>query len=272
MSKGPLMPEFAANEAGTTHEAGTDQTTTPAGRASQGDDPLLVYIDDATGERTELSATELAGWAARTAGLLREGCGLHAGDRVGIMLPPHWQTAAVLLGAWAAGLSVSIRLKATAGLPTLGPGADEPLDAVFVTRTRLDDWLDDVPEAHHRFVLDLALPGSTPTEPPEGYRDYLAEALRYPSDPEGYSGVRANDPASVDGTTYREWGSLGHGMAELLDLRPGDRLMVDADEHEHPAKWLLSPLAAGASMVLCANLDPARVTARVAAERVTRVM
>ncbi len=58
----------------------------------------------------------------------------------------------------------------------------------------------------------------------------------------------------------------------MLDLRAGDRLLIDAAEHEHPLKWLLAPLAAGASVVLCANLDPATVAARTAAEGVTRIL
>jgi hypothetical protein len=49
-------------------------------------------------------------------------------------------------------------------------------------------------------------------------------------------------------------------------------LLIDVAEHEHPLKWLLAPLAVGASVVLCANLDPATVDARAAAERVTRVL
>jgi hypothetical protein len=61
-------------------------------------------------------------------------------------------------------------------------------------------------------------------------------------------------------------------VASTLDLRPGDRLLVDAAEHEHPVTWLLAPLAAGASVVLCGNLDPEVVDARMAAERVTRVL
>src|SRR5215469_9524557 len=115
--------------------------------ADEVDRPLLTFYDDATGERTELSAAALGGWASRTAALLHEGCGLGSGDRVASLLPPHWQTGAVLLGAWSAGLAVSFRLAATAGLPVLEPGADEPLDAVFVARNRLDSWLEDVPEA-----------------------------------------------------------------------------------------------------------------------------
>ena len=141
------------------------------GKVADVDRPLLTYYDDATGERTELSAHALGGWAARTAGLLRSGCGLETGDRAAVLLPPHWQTAAVLLGAWSVGVSVSFRETATAGLPVLGPGADEPLDVTFVAHDRLDNWLEDVPEAHHRFVLGLA-PDAAPTgEVPAGYRD-----------------------------------------------------------------------------------------------------
>ncbi|MEV0006295.1 TIGR03089 family protein [Micromonospora sp. NPDC050980] len=117
----------------------------PASVPVAADEPLLSYHDDATGERTELTTSELGAWAARSAGLLRDGCGLRPGDRVAVLLPPHWRTAAVLLGAWSVGLTVSFRPRALAGLPVLEPGADRPYDAVFVTPERLD-WLEDVPE------------------------------------------------------------------------------------------------------------------------------
>ncbi|MCW2640393.1 MAG: hypothetical protein JWP76_2699, partial [Dactylosporangium sp.] len=57
----------------------------------------------------------------------------------------------------------------------LEPGADEPLDVTFVARDRLDNWLEDVPEAHHRFVLGLAPAAAALREVPVGYRDYIAE-------------------------------------------------------------------------------------------------
>ena len=84
--------------------------------------------------------------------------------------------------------------------------------------------------------------------------------------------LRPADPATVDGTTFRQWGAVARDVARSLDLYPGDRLLVDAGEHEHPYKWLLAPLAAGASVVLCANLDPATVETRAAAEGATRVI
>jgi uncharacterized protein (TIGR03089 family) len=244
----------------------------PGEAMAESDRPLLTYCDDATGERTELSASALGGWAARTAGLLHEGCGLGIGSRAAVLLPPHWQTAAVLFGAWAAGVAVSFRLAATAGLPVLEPGADEPLDATFVAAGRLDDWIEQVPQARHPFVLGLA-PGAEPLrEVPAGYRDYIAEVRRYGENLPAYAPIRRTDAASVDGTSYQEWGSLAQALAVSLDLRAGDRLLINAAEHEHPVKWLLAPLAAGASVVLCANLDPAAVPDRAAAEHATRIL
>lgn len=227
--------------------------------------PLLTYYDDATGERTELSGSALAGWASRVAGLLHEGCGLGAGDRAAILLYPHWQTAAVLLGAWGAGLSVSFRLSATAGL---GADPEEPYEAAFVARDRVDSWLDPVPEATHRFVLGGTLGGPAP----DGYRDLMAELDGYTDRLPGYAPVRRTDWASADGTTFREWGSLAGELAGTMDLRRGDRVLIDAAQHEHPLKWLLAPLAVGASVVLCAHLDPTTLDAKRSAEGVTRVL
>jgi uncharacterized protein (TIGR03089 family) len=231
--------------------------------------PLLTYCDDATGERVELSAADLGGWAARTARMLGDGYGLVAGDRAAVLLPPHWQTAAVLLGAWSAGIAVSFRPWATAGLAA---PAEEHLDAVFVSRRRLNSWLEEVPEARHRFVLSLSPDGARPDDVPAGYLDYISEALHYPETAPAYGAVRQADPASPDGTSYAEWGEIAHSIGAALNLRRGDRLLIDADAHEQPVQWLLAPLSAGASIVLCANLDPDALERRVAAEGVTRVL
>jgi uncharacterized protein (TIGR03089 family) len=234
------------------------------------DQPLLTYLDDVTGERVDLTASQVGSWAARSAGLLRDGCGLGPGSRVAVLLPPHWRTAAVLLGAWASGLAVSFRPRATAGLAVLEPGGDRPFDAVFVTPERQDDWLEDVPDATHRYLVGTG-PGPL-ADVPLGWFDWSAEVLRHPDATPDHAAIHPSDPASADGTTYGQWGALARGIAEMLDLRPGDRLLVDAAEHEQPLKWLLAPLSAGASVVISANLDPARRDALVAAEQVTRVL
>jgi uncharacterized protein (TIGR03089 family) len=233
------------------------------------DHPLLTFYDDATGERTALSAAALGGWAARTAALLRDGCGLEPGARAAVLLPPHWQTAAVLLGAWSTGVAVSLRPVATAGLPVLGPGAVGTYDAAFVSAARLDDWLEDVPDAVHRFVLDVG--PTAPRSRPEGWREFLPEVGRYAGALPAAS-LGTATAATVDGTTYRQFGAVAAGMAEMLGLHAGDRLLVDAAEHEEPLKWLLAPLSVGASVVLCANLDRAALPARLQAEQVTRVL
>ncbi len=234
------------------------------------DRPLLTFYDDATGERVDLTAAELGTWAARTASLLRDGCRLRAGDSAAALLPPHWQTAAVLLGAWSLGVAVSYRPWATAGLAPAGPDQEDPLDAVFVSRQRLDSWLEAVPPARHRFVLDLD--GTATPEAPAGYRNYLTEVLRYPGDTPPYASIPASAPASPDGTTYHQWETIARELAAAMDLRPGDRLLVDAGQHEQPVTWLLAPLVAGATIVLCANLDHDTLDARICAEQVTRVL
>ncbi|MBA3251958.1 MAG: TIGR03089 family protein, partial [Geodermatophilaceae bacterium] len=66
--------------------------------AADGAAPLITYYDDDTGERTELSAVTLANWVAKTANLWQDGLDVEPGQRVAVLLPPHWQTAAVLLG------------------------------------------------------------------------------------------------------------------------------------------------------------------------------
>ncbi|HKT05031.1 MAG TPA: TIGR03089 family protein, partial [Rugosimonospora sp.] len=151
-------------------------------------------------------------------------------------------------------------------------GNDEPYDATFVSARRLDDWLENVPAARHPFVLGLA-PGAAPmAEVPAGYRDFLAEVGRYVGRLPAPAAVRGTDPATADGTSYRQWGSLAQDVAEHLDIRPGDRLLINTGAHEQPVTWLLAPLAARATVVLCANLDPTTLDARVVAEGVTRVL
>ncbi len=230
-------------------------------------DELITFRDDATGERAGLTATEVGGWAAATAALLTEECGLNPGDRAAVLLPPHWQTAAVLLGAWAAGLEVSFRGWATAGLSPAG----DPLEVSFVDARRVGSWLDEVPAATHRFVLGLGS-SAAPADPvPAGYRDFPTAVRPHlgaesPQPPAG-----AHQPASVDGTTFGEYGAVAADIAAMHGITRGDRVLVDAAKEE-PLFWLLAPLSVGASVVICKNLDRDRLEARITEERVTKVL
>jgi hypothetical protein len=60
-------------------------------------------------------------------------------------------------------------------------------------------------------------------------------------------------------------------VASSLGLHPGDRILVDAALDGHPATWLLAPLSAGASIVICANRDRSKDAERIENDGITHV-
>lgn len=260
--------------------------------------PLLTFYDDTSGDRTELSGATLDNWVAKTANMLIDGAGLGEGDTVTVLLPPHWQTAAVLLGAWAAGLAVDLgdarpvpgRSDPDAtrvGRP--GPGAPRAVDALFAAPDRIEaaaGWR--AGERYATGLLPLAMPLR---QVPPGYADYVVEVRAFgdrfvpvrpvTGDDQAYPAgaathevaTTATAPGGATGITkpgsHRDLTRAAAGRARELGLASGDRVLIDARAHPDPVEWLLAPLVAGASMVLCANLDPAALTNRTAAERVT---
>jgi uncharacterized protein (TIGR03089 family) len=208
--------------------------------------PLVTWYDDATGDRAELSGATLANWVAKTGNLLVDGCGLGPGDRAAALLPPHWQTAAVLLGCWSAGVTVA------------GPGP-APVDVLFAASELLaqaEQW-----PAGDRYALALAPLAAPLRTVPAGYADYVVEVRQYGDHFTAYS---RNDPEALVRRAL--------DRAAQLDLGGGDRVLVDAGVHSDPLDWLLAPLLAGASVVLCGHLDRGRLADRVSAEKVSRVL
>jgi uncharacterized protein (TIGR03089 family) len=235
--------------------------------ARAGLDELITYYDDATGERTGLTAAATGEWSAATAALLIQGCNLRPGDRAAVLLPPHWQSAAVLLGAWAAGLAVSFRGWSTAGLAPAG----DPLDVTFVEQRRIGSWLDDVPAGGYQFAVRL----TSATDTPRGYDDYeyaVRHFLGAPPPPHAGLPFGAKGLATVNGETFGEYGEMAAEIAHLNGIHRGDRVLIDTASSEEPLMWLLAPLSVGASIVLCANLDRSRLDERISTERVTRVL
>ncbi|MFI5914590.1 TIGR03089 family protein [Dactylosporangium sp. NPDC051541] len=205
--------------------------------------PFLTFYDDATGERTELSGATLANWVSKTANLLVDGCGLGPGDVAAVRLPPHWQTAAILLGAWTVGLKVDY------GQPTAA-GADVEFASLAAAETG-------APGPADRYVLGLA-PMGLPMrgDTPAGWADYVAEVRQF--------GDHYPGPAGGSGTEDLV------GRARALDYS-GGRLLVDAVAHPDPVEWLVGPLAAGASIVLSVNTDPEKLAGRAESEGATAV-
>lgn len=207
--------------------------------------PLLTYYDDATGERTELSALSLANWVAKTANLLRDDLDVEPGESVCLLLPAHWQTAVVLLAAWSLG-----------ALPVMTPAG---VAVVVCDEPRLPDAL----AAGVRDVLGLSLRplNARLSHCPPGVTDYAAEVLA------AGDVFAATEPSgAVEVMAARNW-------AEEIGLAETDRVLVaDAGGAEEALDWLLTPLAVGASIVLCHNADPTLLARRVEQERVTATM
>ncbi|MGH3713116.1 MAG: TIGR03089 family protein [Micromonosporaceae bacterium] len=242
---------------------------TPAGllAAAVADDParpFLTYYDDATGERTELSLATLDNWVAKTANLLVDGCGLSPGDTAVALLPAHWQTAGVLLGCWAAGLGTAHGARSDSA---------SPVDVVFAAADRADEargW-----PADERYLLSLAPFGAPLRDVPPGFADYAVEVRQYgdrfvPAEP-----VEPDAPALVGlprgPLSHAALAGAGRERAEALGLAAGGRLLItdSPDRPARPLDWLLAPLAAGASVVLCRNTDEAKLATRTDQERIT---
>jgi len=207
--------------------------------------PLLTYYDDGSGERTELSAATFANWVAKSANLLREELSVAAGDRVCLLLPAHWQTAAILLAVWSVG-AVPVTVPAGAGLIA----ADEPRLAEAVQASATD-------------VLGLSLrPMNAPlSDAPPGVVDYAAEVL-------GCADIfTADEPSGAVETQ-----AAGSWAAEV-GLTATDRVLVcGAVGVEDALDWFLAPLAGGSSVVLCHRAAETRLPDRAAAERVTATL
>ncbi|MGN7779714.1 TIGR03089 family protein [Mycolicibacterium sp. 22603] len=217
--------------------------------------PRITYYDDATGERIELSAVTLANWAAKTANLLRDELGAGPGSRIAVLLPAHWQTAAVLLGIWWIG--------AEAVLGSDGGDAD----IVLCTADRIDE-ADAIVGTGEVVALSLDPFGKPVADLPIGVTDY-ATSVRVHGDqivPERAPGpaLAGRSPEQVVATA-----TAASARQELIDR---DRVLSTAswDTPDDLVEHLLAVLAAGASLVLVVNPDAERLDRRREMEKVTR--
>ncbi|WP_030435012.1 TIGR03089 family protein [Actinoplanes subtropicus] len=221
--------------------------------------PLLTWYDDATGDRTELSGATLDNWVAKTANLLIDGLGLTGGEAVAVLLPPHWQAAAIVLGVSSAGLAVAL------------PGRPQPVDALFTTPERAAEaaaWA--AVDRYATGLLPLAMPLR---EVPPGFVDYVTDVRNY-GDHFGGAPVAPDTRALAAPVELSHLAVLRTATerAAELGITTGDRVLIDTRAYPDPADWLFAPLAVGASVVLCANLHPAKLEARTTAEKVTVVL
>lgn len=220
--------------------------------------PVVTYYDEASGERSELSAKSLANWVAKTHHLLGTELGLGVGDTALIALPAHWISVPALLGCLTAGLALTA-------------GADDA-DVAFVcpaTATQASGVADVYVLAPESAAVGLG------DAVPAGTQDYV-NAVRPQEDK--WAGVRFGA-----GPTDRCFG--GRSRAEVaadatrrageLGLQRGARALSTRDwaGYDDWLDTLLAPLAVGGSVVYVRNCtDPAVLERRAAQERVTTIV
>ena len=227
--------------------------------------PLLTYYDDASGDRTELSATTLDNWVAKTANMLTDGLDLDNGSSIAVVLPPHWQTAGILLGAWSSGHRV-------VDYPDVD-SADDP-DAVFCTEADLVAYADVRCD-----VVGLSLDpwGRGLSEKWRRIIDYAQEIGLYGDQFRAATPVDPTAPALTAGSivlTHEGLAGAAVQMADRLGMTAGGRIMISRDLalEAGPVSWLLAPLAAGSSIVLVTDANSDRLPARAESEKVTATL
>jgi uncharacterized protein (TIGR03089 family) len=215
--------------------------------------PRITYYDDATGERIELSTVTLANWAAKTGNLLRDELGAGPGTRVAVLLPAHWQTAAVSFGIWWIGAEVVL--------------AEGDADVALCTADRLSE-ADNAVGVGEIAALSLDPFGKAVADLPIGVTDY-ATSVRVHGDQ--ISPERQPGPA-LDGRSVADVLTGAQSSAAARGFTADDRVLSSAswDTADELTDNLLAVFAAGASLVQVANPDPSALERRRQTEKCTR--
>lgn len=200
--------------------------------------PLLTLLDGPA--RVELSGATTANWAAKTANLLRT---TGTADRVGLLLPLHWQAVTLLLGTLAAGATAVV-----ARVPddladcdvafTAAGAAEEALDACpgdvyAVSAAPLGGRLRDLPPLVLDAGAELPVQGDVLLAPaPRAWRVELAGAT-YETAPDLGLGpadrvLTSLPPAATDGLAVL-LAALAHGSALVLAPTPPEAAAVAAE-------------------------------------------
>jgi len=216
--------------------------------------PRITYYDDATGERIELSAVTLANWAAKTGNLLRDELAAGPASRVAVLLPAHWQTAAVLFGVWWIGAEVVLDSSAA--------------DVALCTVDRIDDA--DATAAGEVAVLSLDPFGRPASDLPVGVTDY-ATAVRVHGDQ--IVAERHPGPA-LAGRSVDQVLAACQKAATATGLTGRDRVLSTASWNtpDDVIGGLLTVLTVDGSLVQVANPDTAALPRRMETEKVTRTL
>jgi uncharacterized protein (TIGR03089 family) len=220
--------------------------------------PLVTYYDDATGERVELSVATFDNWVSKIANLCSLELGLDPGDEVTVELPTHWQASVLMVGTWAAGLTLQTDLTTAVQLRVVGP------DGVATYRENAG--------ADHVMACSLRPLGGRFVDPiPAGWLDFAVEVPPQPDALMTTSRPAASDVAVRGDADVSHGDLLKRGLvaAAEVGLEPGGRLVTDLDPADPDSTMhaLVAPLALDASVVLVAPTTAERRTSIAAQER-----
>lgn len=193
--------------------------------------PMITHYDDAAGTRVELSVATMANWAAKTANWLVDEFDVEPGDAVAVRLPAHWQTAAVLLGAWWCGARVVEQAQGSrvAFVAPGSPGTGAEATAVV--------------------ALDPLGRGLS-SPPTDGALDYLSEA-RLSGDVFRPMSPIPGDAPAFESSTVDAVLSEARSRAEKAGITTADRVLstLDWTIPDGAVGGLLTPLSVGAHLV-----------------------
>lgn len=226
--------------------------------------PLLTFYDDATNERTELSATSFGNWVAKTANLLVEELDLDpdgpGGGTVLLDLPTHWLVPVFLAGAWTAGLPVTTSPDVEHGAVVTGPDSLSSYAALPATGVPV-------------LVSALRPMALRSTEQlPPGVLDH---GTLWPGQGDEFVSL---DPPTGATPAWRDSDGSVLTHADLLarataaDYAPGSRLLTDrSPAGPDGAEVFPGPLVTSGSLVLVRHAAPGSWEQRAQQERATDV-
>jgi uncharacterized protein (TIGR03089 family) len=212
--------------------------------------PLITHYDDAAGTRVELSVATMRNWAAKTANWLVDELDVTPGDRVTVLLPAHWQTAAVLLGAWWCGAEVVT--SGPSSVSFVPPGATDPSAKVTAVAS-LDPMGKD-------------LGGDVP----DGALDYIAESRLFGDD--YFGNPIPGDTMCFLGFTVDEILTKAAERAADIGLTAGARVLSTLDWPSNVMDGLVTVLAAGATLVQVTNSESGELDKHEKTERTTMLL
>ena len=205
--------------------------------------PILTYYGP-DGARVELSAATTANAVHKACNVFRDELFFDAGDVVWVDLPCHWQAPALILGAWAAGLTVAV-----------GPPPADAAATVTSDAGRLPALGTGLAVSLHPLGMPLA------AATPAGWEDFAALARAAP-DRADLAWPDADQPWLLAPQPWQASGlrAQGEELARCWQLQRGSALVSTrppVDLVGVLASTLVPALTAG-RVVLVAD-DPARV-------------